>query len=79
MERPTCRTCPYWDKNINQEGSRDSVQTGACKVKSLALNPRKTEDDWCGEHPDFKGYVEDFSNVQANIRRLEARNKAASA
>jgi hypothetical protein len=64
-ERPTCKTCPYW----NNFGST----TGHCIVRSPRvfvdrdedgilreenILPWTPEDFGCGEHPDFPAYVQ---------------------
>jgi len=67
MERPSCRTCPYWD-NSNDEPGREPK--GFCRKRSPRFPPTESlvkaaEDswggiwpdtyyfEWCGEHPDF--------------------------
>lgn len=51
-----CETCPYWDSEdlLNGNGvcSRRAPLPGK-KFGESALWPFTTENDWCGEHPDF--------------------------
>lgn len=69
MERPTCKTCPYWDVF-----NREPFDEGDCRKQAPrayldsefspseqgnnAYWPVTTEIDWCGEHPDFPAYLE---------------------
>jgi len=70
MERPTCKTCPYW-KQIEDaelygecrrypatEGNRLDVN---CDPGSVSIKWGhwfdQEENDWCGEHPDFPAYI----------------------
>jgi hypothetical protein len=71
-ERPTCKTCPYWDQNaiveiIDPQWSYSVTSsaypfgqkiavTGVCKRHAITQGHR-TSIDWCGEHPDFPAYL----------------------
>jgi len=64
MDRPTCRTCPYWDSG----GEEDS---GICRkscpktakpqyegdYSAFPVWPITLDTEWCGEHPDFPAYL----------------------
>lgn len=66
MKRPTCETCAYWhiyeDQKILGNCKRNAPKPvewpegldgggyGTCW-------PETTDDDWCGEHPDFPDYL----------------------
>jgi hypothetical protein len=72
MDKPTCKTCAYWDKlepvhvwtqpahwSLNADGTWREVailKPGACK-KSGSVQPHRGPEDWCGEHPDFPAYL----------------------
>lgn len=72
MDRPTCATCPFWEKRENASNDfPDSV--GECR----RLPPPRPydndegnwfgewlcvyDDDWCGEHPSFPAYLASLS------------------
>ena len=48
IERPTCRTCPYFF-----DGGPDATFCRATSRESWFRGP----DHWCGEHPDFSDYL----------------------
>lgn len=74
MNKPTCETCPFWEKKTTPLDSLPlsmrgrARAAGRCRVHS----PKKcgmcgseswpvTGDvDFCGEHPDFKAYVDEL-------------------
>lgn len=67
MDRPTCKTCPYWD---HVEG----VRAGTCRrhapkaftdpdgteISTFPCWPDTHDVEFCGEHPDFPEYVITF-------------------
>ncbi|MFO0901539.1 MAG: hypothetical protein U0939_00985 [Pirellulales bacterium] len=59
MERPTCKTCPYFFcPPFNKRGDR-SVGinvNGECR-RSPRYHERHS-DCWCGKHPDFPEWLE---------------------
>ena len=66
MERPTCKTCPYYDAEamtLHYPPNRGNPMImiapknvqGICKLTPLGTH--KTPEDWCGEHPDFPAYI----------------------
>ena len=63
-----CGSCPYWARITSARvrgNTRKPPWGGVCKrVAPVRMNleswPRLTEDNWCGEHPDF------FSEAQTN-------------
>lgn len=68
-ERPTCKTCPYYDPTaetrVYDVGTYDTFTynhnsprkvIGVCKRRSHA-GPHSKPDDWCGQHPDFPVYI----------------------
>ncbi len=79
MERPTCKTCPYWD---------DDDETGRCRRFPAVLPtssyvaidikdggsghafdgawPSTESAAWCGEHPNFPAYA---ANLKRNRNR----------
>lgn len=63
MNRPTCRTCPYYDPNyavFSAFMKRESAgMKGACRHDPRDFH--KKPDDWCGQHPDFPDYVRAFT------------------
>ena len=48
IPRPTCRTCVYWDQNLNDP------YEGLCKYKPPE-NLRESS-NFCGQHQDFSTY-----------------------
>lgn len=67
MERPTCKTCPYWilmgkDDDDDEFGEcrhtpPDLVQADAWDDYLNCKWPRTYVFNWCGEHPDFPAYI----------------------
>jgi hypothetical protein len=52
MDRPTCKTCPYYHEERTGSGSCRKLSPGA------RTGPAFTEADrWCGEHPRFGAYL----------------------
>ena len=58
MDRPTCKTCPYWRKQYEDDTS------GTCQRRSPQAVRRDYptfaethESSWCGEHPDFAAWM----------------------
>lgn len=55
MSRPTCETCPYWDRAglvcRRKPASRFSDKSGCAW-------PCAEDRDWCGQHPDFPAWLE---------------------
>lgn len=65
MDKPTCRTCPYWDL---QDPETQMGATGSCQRHAPRWGVGENGDepvffpltlDWqfCGEHPDFPGRI----------------------
>lgn len=59
MDRPTCKTCPFWQAIFNDDTA------GECRIKA-PLSKRSLNDftfvhthgdSWCGEHPDFPAFI----------------------
>lgn len=61
MDRPTCKTCPYFDSYEN------GTDEGECRIgrpiigevddKPFGVWPPTYEFEFCGEHPDFPAYI----------------------
>lgn len=67
MERPTCESCPYWDRV--DEGD----EHGWCHRYPPVIDPDDPDEvispfvvrrRWCGEHPDFPDYLEELRSAQ---------------
>lgn len=69
MDRPTCRTCPFWDCDQRGEPT-DETDARQCRRLPPQINqewadthggnvawPTTFTYDWCGEHPDFPAYL----------------------
>ncbi len=66
MDRPTCKTCPFWDS-----ANWHNLENGRCRRappvgdghdvegtdELLGSWPLTAQDDWCGEHPKFRAYI----------------------
>lgn len=69
MSRPTCETCPFWNKRdystMPISISGESTTAGQCrahsptKCGSCGINtwPTTGNADWCGEHPGFANWM----------------------
>ena len=74
MERPTCATCQYWagiDRQPVFDECRRKPPTILGEVTSAELEttdvfPITTGGMWCGEHPDFREYIES-SKIERQI------------
>ncbi len=77
MEQPTCKTCPYWEHDNENEYpkglckrhapqalpcSREAVWTGY----PFASWTETESTEWCGEHPDFPAYLESLKPQPPN-------------
>ena len=65
MERPTCKTCPYWQGNIR--GSRGYCRRSrpVARVENfgddtvlVGEHPLTWPDAWCGDHPHFERFIQ---------------------
>lgn len=72
MERPTCRTCPYWvngpkvmdvgecrrglPRFAATEGQYRDMER-TCWSEWAGTWPETNAESWCGEHPDFPAYL----------------------
>jgi hypothetical protein len=65
IERPICKTCPYWNRIDDYPGH------GVCRIKPPRRSvlgtgwPGTEEHEWCGEHPDFHSYLVALSAEKA--------------
>jgi hypothetical protein len=67
MERPTCKTCPYWQETHMDpdEGMKGDCQRYPPLIPYLegdfdddnASYPITRADQTCGEHPGFPAYI----------------------
>jgi hypothetical protein len=53
-ERPTCATCPCFDKELNRSGYAPKVE-GECLL--LPTPVHKAGTDSCSHHPDFPAWI----------------------
>jgi hypothetical protein len=71
MERPTCKTCPYWDCT----DSEFATASGTCN--RYAPMPIRSgddplvwsttiDDDFCGEHPSFPAYIASLKPAESS-------------
>lgn len=60
MDRPTCATCPYWERDADErEGYCHRLPPAFRLVPTDDyVQPWTWETDWCGEHPDFPAFLE---------------------
>ena len=60
MDRPTCATCPYWERDAyEREGYCHRLPPAFRLVPTDDyVQPWTWETDWCGEHPDFPAFLE---------------------
>lgn len=70
MERPTCKTCLYWQQ-LSETEHHGECHRGPAKhgqKLNLLCDPGEVsvlygqwfdqhEDEWCGEHPNFPAYI----------------------
>jgi hypothetical protein len=73
MERPTCRTCAYWQRDEEATNYGDcrrypAMRSYECDLSSecaeviitidrASWNETQGDYDWCGEHSDFHAYL----------------------
>jgi hypothetical protein len=66
MDKPTCKTCPYWIEPLLNVDDDNLSCWRECQrfPPSLAGDERRGRwlksfrDDTCGEHPDFPAWIE---------------------
>ncbi len=66
MDKPTCTTCPFydawvkvttWPPQAHQMAPIYAVEkTGGCR-RHPHSTPHKEPNEWCGEHPAFRGGI----------------------
>lgn len=60
MVRPTCETCPFWERKLGQLGEAGA---GECRLNAPIDTifahrwPGTTTKDWCGQHPKMAEYL----------------------
>lgn len=77
MERPTCKTCPYWFDEARADHSAGDCRRHAPRPSPAWPNsttdpahwPEVYDDAWCGEHPDFLEYI-------ASLKKQPTRDEA---
>lgn len=65
MDKPTCKTCPYW-----KHYSEETEEIGLCMYNPPTVtfvdgddpfwgtnSPTTEHSDWCGKHPDFRNVI----------------------
>jgi hypothetical protein len=72
MERPTCKTCPYWSEEEQEEGlcrraAPSPIHIGmySDRIDAFPEHIKPFEQCWpstyafdfCGEHPDFPAFL----------------------
>lgn len=62
MDRPTCRTCPYWYLlygTDQKDFDRGCAVAGECRRLPPSDKVRTVYGNyWCGEHPQFARYIQ---------------------
>lgn len=69
---PRCNTCPFWVSPGAPHGechrfppatTREDTGWGEDETETIDLGifPETLHDDFCGEHPSFKGYLDGLS------------------
>lgn len=66
MDRPTCKTCPYWYNAGDEDGEcrkRAPITHAPPNLENANSTyyvvwwPTTWAKEWCGEHPDFPAYI----------------------
>lgn len=61
MDRPTCKTCLYWDDSPFTVGTNQGIcrkrPPNPARDVNMWGGPRTVGGEWCGEHSDFPEYV----------------------
>lgn len=56
MDKPTCKTCPYWDDSEGDtSGTHEGEAIGYCQRYPQELMTHNFQT--CGEHPDFPEWI----------------------
>lgn len=58
MDRPTCKTCPYWCFAVQSCRNSSPVVRLSADGSAVASWPPTAFDAWCGEHPGFPAWIE---------------------
>lgn len=83
MDRPTCKTCPYWDETRTLDAGLGSGIRGECRVRAperppsragvatgdIGVWPETFGDDWCGSHPDMADYIRSLKGEKTAFPR----------
>lgn len=63
MDRVTCKTCPYYDADVQVLLYDPAITyisprtaTGGCRLEPHTT-PHKTPDEWCSHHPRMSEWV----------------------
>jgi len=79
-DKPTCKTCPYWEHYDKDEDvdvglcrrlspkTRDMTELSAGTLETVWW-PRTADFDWCGEHPEIISQVQEKYNPTEIGRR----------
>lgn len=62
MDRPTCRTCAYFDPYPKVVEKGECKRRAPAPVLGLVVDfepywPTVHHEEWCGEHPDSPAYI----------------------
>lgn len=57
MKKPTCKTCPYYEKR-GTTCHKNMPCITADEGREYTSFPDVHDDEWCGEHPDFQKWIE---------------------
>lgn len=80
MNRPTCETCPFWDRKGFGLPRDPNQNMGACHFNAptphqgplfqgAGVWPDTSKDDFCGQHPQFSEWR------QAEIAALDEKER----
>jgi hypothetical protein len=80
MDRPTCKTCPFWDGPRSKEPVRGDCHGAAPTTISGLMNypvaVTTPEDYWCAVHPDMTDWIQGIRDGRATDTDHEDASKA---
>lgn len=57
MDRPTCETCPFWNRHHKDDLGGQCRKDPPKLKRGISNWPSTYEAEWCGCHPDFSDWL----------------------
>jgi hypothetical protein len=91
MDQPHCKTCPYWYRSEGRRPIHGAKLAECRRYPVLNTNsqsddkswppktdwPIRSEQDWCGEHPQFAEFIAAFPTYLDHLEQKEREQREA--